>query len=171
MAEFATPLTTDQDIFDFEPSLEGTMAIPGKVSHLHDAASDDVARALRVRWWADIVRGAVPSPYQGTYSEQVSTNELRTLDGMDTGRLSRTQLHRLAIFRLLGWHIWPRFDTHNDEATYPIKRAKHWKEKFDEELNDILRNGVGYDWNEDGVAELYQEAYLGRRGTVRLERE
>jgi hypothetical protein len=162
MSEFATPLTTDADIATWEPQLTSSASIAGKVDHLHEAASDEVARDLRVRWWAEVVRDAAYNVNK--------TLTMLTLDGMDTLLLSRSQLYRLAVYRLLGWHIWPMLNPMNDPETMAGMKEKTWKKKYSEELDEILGNGVAYDWNQDGTASLQSETTIPKTRSVRLER-
>lgn len=167
--EFTTPLTVDSDVSSYEPQLSGATSITGKISTLHGQASDDVAKQLRIRWWADVLRGNVGNPWfqTGMFIDE----SMKTLSGMDTAKLSAAQLKYLAVCRLLGWHVWPMLNTHNDETTLASKKAAEWKKKFSDEMDLLLQNGIAYDWDDDGTAELYVEAVVGRKRSVRIERE
>lgn len=170
MAEFSSPLTTDQDVFDWEPSLKGSSAITGKIQNLHVAASDEVARAIRVRWWSDRVRNSISMCQKDIYLSTHSDTEIN-LNSFEPNKLSRPQLLRLAIYCLLGFYIWPMLNTHNEEDTYPLKKSKDWKKRYSEELDKLLEDGILYDWDGDGTPEDIEKLPGRGETTIRIERE
>ncbi len=171
MPEFVTALTVDQDVFDYEPSLSGSTAIVGQINTFHNAAGDDVARILRKRWWGEVLRSSnIPAQYLLPYLNNSETVPMGSLSGMLTAKLSATQLKKLAVYRVLGWYVWPMLDTHNEGETLAKKKSQEFKSRFDEELALLLENGIAYDWDGDGTAELYDEATIPNTKGCRIER-
>lgn len=153
MPEFTTPLTTDSDVVQWEPVLSGSARISDGISHMHEAASDDVARAIRTRWWPDMLRRYDSG--QQVFSLPVSTR--LNLNSFDPNKLSKTQLNRVACFLVLGKYLWPDLDAHNEEDTYPKKRAAHWMKRYAAEFDELMADGIAYDWDSDGTAEIPTE--------------
>ena len=153
MNNFSTPLTKDQDIFDWEPDLSGATKIADKVDQLHISASEDVNRDIRSKWWAKVVRQNEIVAKPGEVGETTTP-----VSSFDPNKLDLTQVKNLAVYRLLGWYIWPLLDEHNSDNTFPIKRSNHWKKRYSDEFAELLKDGIAYDWNDSGTAEYLTES-------------
>lgn len=165
MEKFSSPLTGDKDVFDWEPDLTGSSKINGKIDHLHEAASLAVARDIRAKWWSKMVAEKEELARAGE-----AANSTLYVAGFNPDKLDSEQVKFLAVCRLLGWHVWPMLDEHNTEQTFPIKRSNHWKKQYKEELESLLKDGLAYDWNNDGVAEFLTESRPVKVRSIRLSR-
>lgn len=165
MESFTTPLTADVDVYEWEADLTAASKIAGKIDHLHIAASLDVARELRSKWWVKIISEVQRDIKPG----EVGDSSLYVA-GFEPDKLDLQQVKKLGIFKLLGTYVWPMLDEHNVDMTYPLKRAAHWKKRYHEELESLLKDGLAYDWNNDGVAEYLTESRRVSIRTINLTR-
>jgi hypothetical protein len=72
---------------------------------------------------------------------------------MDTTLLTESQFTRAAVFHVLAYYILPKLMKFDPEGDRFENMMKHYKSRFDEEFDLILRDGVEYDANDDGTVD------------------
>lgn len=99
----------------------------------------DIFRRLRIDWW-------LARRY----------NQYRIIDtampaDMDTSRLDETQFTRTAVFHCLAYYILPQLTKWNPDGDQFEKMMSYYKERYEEEWQLVLRDGVNYDDNDDST--------------------
>ncbi len=61
-----------------------------------------------------------------------------------------TQLRKASSFRALGQYICPKLSKATRNADSWEKRADEFNEKFEEEIERVLKIGIDYDWDRSG---------------------
>lgn len=132
MAQFAT----DTDLQDYEPSIL-ELGIP-EFKDLHEKSYDDIVRLIEIDWWPranyrqyDISRGSFAS--------------------MNASLLVDAQWKRSAVYHVLAYYIYPRLSTFSPEGDVYMEKMQYYKDKFKEEFNLCLKQGVQYDYNGDST--------------------
>lgn len=119
------PDVLDYGILDFTAEIQKTQS--------------DIYRRLRVEWW--------PTWKANRYDIVVRGSSVE----MDTDLLTDSQFTRAASYYCLAEHILPKFTTHAIEGDKFTEMIKFYSSKFENEFNMVLRDGVEYDYNDDGV--------------------
>lgn len=125
----------------------------------HAKAREDILRKLRTEWW---VRGK---------NFKVELGSVRTTYAleMDETKLDDTQFTRCAVYRVLSEYALPQLTKWNaggDEDKFQVMMM-HYRKKFDEEFNQILQDGVRYDYDDDGTVEDIEKQPFHTRRMVR----
>ena len=121
----------------------------------HAKAREDILRRLRDEWW---VRSRNMTNFDISRS-------LPSLE-MDADRLTESQFTRCAVYRVLSEYALPQLTKWNasgDEDKFQVMMM-HYRKKYDEEFNSVLRDGVEYDFNnDDTVTESEKQPFHTRR--------
>lgn len=121
----------------------------------HAKAREDILRRLRDEWW---VRSRNMTNFDISRS-------LPSLE-MDEDRLTESQFTRCAVYRVLSEYALPQLTKWNasgDEDKFQIMMM-HYRKKYDEEFNSVLRDGVEYDFNnDDTVSQTEKQPFHTRR--------
>lgn len=124
----------------------------------HAKAREDILRRLREEWW---VRSRNMTNFDISRS-------LPSLE-MDADRLTESQFTRCAVYRVLSEYALPQLTKWNasgDEDKFQVMMM-HYRKKYDEEFNAILRDGVLYDFNDDGTVDQTEKQPFHTRRLVR----
>jgi hypothetical protein len=101
----------------------------------HTEAKSDIDRAIEKRWYPDAAAD------QGVdYTETV----------FDADLLDPDQLTRLSSYKALEL-IYQFLMKDTPEEDGYSRQMKHFKEKYDEELQALMSYGITYDWGDDGT--------------------
>ena len=121
----------------------------------HAKAREDILRRLRDEWW---VRSRNMTNFDISRS-------LPSLE-MDADRLTESQFTRCAVYRVLSEYALPqltKWNSDGDEDKFQVM-MKHYRKKYDEEFNSVLRDGVEYDFNnDDNVSQSEKQPFHTRR--------
>ena len=121
----------------------------------HAKAREDILRKLRDEWW---VRSRNMTNFDISRS-------LPSLE-MDADRLTESQFTRCAVYRVLSEYALPQLTKWNasgDEDKFQVMMM-HYRKKYDEEFNSVLRDGVEYDFNnDDTVSQTEKQPFHTRR--------
>lgn len=130
--------STDADLQEYEPDILN-LGIP-EFQDLHEKTYDDINRLIEIDWWPrasyrqyDITRG--------TYAN------------IDVTLLVDNQWKRAAVYHVLAYYIYPRLSTFTPEGDVYMEKMQYYKDKFKEEFNLCLKQGVQYDYNNDSTIE------------------
>lgn len=135
MAQFIT----DADILEYEPDIKNFgIQDFGTAPNLHEKTYDDIIRLLNIEWWPTARYGATDASVVGSNSR------------LSPSRLDISQFKRAAVFYTLYYYIYPRLSSFDPDRDAFREKLDHYKEKFSEEWNLILREGVRYDLDSDG---------------------
>jgi hypothetical protein len=98
----------------------------------------DIFRRLRIDW------------YPSKRINQVSYigNNIYTV--MEEDKLDETQFTRTAVFYCLAYYIFPQLTKFNPEGDQFATMMSYYKDRYEEEWQMVLRDGVKYDDNLDG---------------------
>lgn len=113
---------------------------------------DDIYRLLEIRWWP--VRSK--SDYRIT--------DIRIYEEMNTAKLTDSQFTRAAVFHCLSYYILPMLTKFDPDGDRFNEQMTYYKSRFEEEFDLIIRKGVEYDDDNDGVIETSekQPVHTGR---------
>jgi hypothetical protein len=121
----------------------------------HAKAREDILRKLRAEWW---VRSRNMTNFDISRS-------LPSLE-MDADRLTESQFTRCACYRVLSEYALPQLTKWNasgDEDKFQVMMM-HYRKKYEEEFNNILQDGVEYDFNnDDTVSQSEKQPFHTRR--------
>jgi hypothetical protein len=135
MSNFAT----DSDVLEYEPRIKDFGVID--FSQEHTKTTADIQRYLRINWWARV---------RGTSGNTRSYFAYEGLE-MDTTKLNAAQFKRSAVFHVLAYYILPKLTQHQDDKFASM--IDFYKSRYLEEINDVLADGVEYDFDNDGTVE------------------
>ena len=124
-------------------------------------AEDDVLRQIREEWW---------ERYRHTVRYKDIT-KVTTLE-MDNSKLTPAQWKRATIYRGLSEYIYPILSKFKDPDGGDGKdafqnRMDFYRQKYNEEFQAILRDGVEYDEDSSGTVQASEKEPIH---TLRLER-
>jgi len=118
--------STDSDLQDIVPDIL-QLGID-TFSDEHGRAFNDINRNLRVDWW-----------------------EKKGLSGeMDNNKLVSAQFARLSTYLVLWKYALPQLTNWVSDDRF-LKMIDFYKARFGEEYDDLLRDGIQYDENDDDV--------------------
>ena len=124
----------------------------------HAKAREDILRRLRDEWW---VRSRNMTNFDISRS-------LPSLE-MDADRLTESQFTRCAVYRVISEYALPQLTKWNasgDEDKFQVMMM-HYRKKYDEEFNSVLRDGVEYDFNNDDTVSQSEKQPFHTRRLVR----
>ena len=149
-------MSTDADLIKYQPDIL-TFGID-EFTDEHAKARDDILRRLRDEWW---VRSRNVTNYDISRS-------LPSLE-MDDARLTESQFERCAVYRVLSEYALPQLTKWNNEGSEDRFQVMmmHYRKKYDEEFNSILRDGVLYDFDNDGTVEQTEKQPFHTRRIIR----
>ena len=149
-------MSTDADLIKYQPDIL-TFGID-EFTDEHAKARDDILRRLRDEWW---VRSRNVTNYDISRS-------LPSLE-MDDARLTESQFERCAVYRVLSEYALPQLTKWNNEGSEDRFQVMmmHYRKKYDEEFNSILRDGVLYDFDNDGTVEATEKQPFNTRRIIR----
>lgn len=149
-------MSTDADLIKYQPDIL-TYGID-EFTDEHAKARDDILRRLRDEWW---VRSRNVTNYDISRS-------LPSLE-MDNDRLTESQFTRCAVYRVLSEYALPmltKWNAEGNEDKFQVMMM-HYRKKYDEEFNSILRDGVLYDFDNDGTVEATEKQPFHTRRIIR----
>jgi uncharacterized Rmd1/YagE family protein len=149
-------MSTDADLIKYQPDIL-TFGID-EFTDEHAKARDDILRRLRDEWW---VRSRNVTNYDISRS-------LPSLE-MDDARLTESQFERCAVYRVLSEYALPQLTKWNNEGSEDRFQVMmmHYRKKYNEEFNSILRDGVLYDFDNDGTVEQTEKQPFHTRRIIR----
>jgi len=108
----------------------------------HDEAKDDIDNIIEIKWFKPRVR-------------ERFGKDIELLDGnldfdSDLMLNAECQLRKASAFRVLGHYICPKLSKATRNADSWEKRAEEFSEKFEEEIERVLKVGIDYDWDRSG---------------------
>ena len=146
-------MSTDSDLMVYQPEIlqYGIDEFTGE----HAKAKADILRRVRDEWWSR--------------AKHSYTNTTNNINDMDETKLTESQFTRCAVYRVLSEYALPqltKWNAEGDEDKFQVMMA-HYKKKYEEEFNSILRDGVEYDFDGDGTLEVGEEQPFHTRRLVR----
>ena len=149
-------MSSDADLIKYQPDIL-TYGID-EFTDEHAKARDDILRKLREEWW---VRSRNVTNYDISRS-------LPSLE-MDNSKLTESQFTRCAVYRVLSEYALPmltKWNAEGNEDKFQVMMM-HYRKKYDEEFNAILRDGVDYDFDNDGTVEDTEKQPFHTRRIIR----
>ena len=147
MSTFAS----DTNLKEYEPDIHkyGIQDL----SDLHSKTYDDLIRLLNIKWWPTSVHQKASVRSFGLSSTKLTNS-----------RLNSAQFVRAACYHVLANYIFPRLSTFDPDGDSFNSKMNYYKDKFEEEFDLILRDGVHYDSDSSGTYEESekQSFYVGR---------
>lgn len=135
-------MSTDQDIQEYMPDLYDYGIQDFSADHAK--TRQDIFRRLRVEWW----------PKHRPWTTDITiVGSAWTQPEMDETLLTESQFTRAAVFHVLAYYILPKLMKFDPEGDRFENMQKHYKARFEEEFDLVLRDGVEYDANDDGTIE------------------
>jgi hypothetical protein len=138
MAQFAS----DTDLLEYEPQIHdfGIQDF-GNNPNLHEKTYDDIIRLLNIKWY--------PTAEYGRYNASVLNN--LTGQKLDENKIVEAQFTRAAVYHVLAYYIYPKLSTFDPDGDSFQNKLNYYKNKFEEEFDLILQEGVKYDLDSDGT--------------------
>ncbi len=133
MATFAA----DSDLLEYEPDI-ASFGIQ-QFSELHEKTYDDIIRLLRIEWW--------PRADYGRYDLSIVSGR----PTMNEDLVLKAQFIRAACYHVLAFYIYPRLSTFDPQGDVFREKMAYYKEKFRDEFDLCLREGVKYDFDSSGT--------------------
>ena len=133
-------MSTDSDILEYMPDLfdYGIQDFTAD----HAKTRDDILRKLRIEWW----------PRFSAWSNDPSLVAYnRARPEMSADLLTESQFTRSAAFHVLAYYILPKLAKFDPDGDRFENMMKHYRSRFEEEFDLVLRDGVEYDSNDDGT--------------------
>jgi len=124
-------------------------------------AEDDVLRQIREEWW---------ERYRHTVRYKDIT-KITTIE-MNNALLTPSQWTRCVVYKALAEYIYPQLTKWKDPDggegadTFQVK-MKFYREKYNEEFQAVLRDGVEYDENNDDVVQTSEKEPIHHLRLVR----
>jgi uncharacterized Rmd1/YagE family protein len=146
-------MSTDSDLMVYQPEIlqYGIDEFTGE----HAKAKADILRRVRDEWWSR--------------AKHSYTNTTSNINDMDETKLTESQFTRCAVYRVLSEYALPqltKWNAEGDEDKFQVMMA-HYKKKYEEEFNSILRDGVEYDFDGDSAITVDEEQPFHTRRLVR----
>jgi hypothetical protein len=133
MATFAA----DSDLLEYEPDI-ASYGIQ-QFTELHEKTYDDIIRLLRIEWW--------PRADYGRYDISIVTGR----PNMNEDLVLKSQFIRAACYHVMAFYIYPRLSTFDPQGDVFREKMAYYKEKFRDEFDLCLREGVKYDFDSSGT--------------------
>lgn len=143
-------MSTDADVLEYEPSI--TQYGIQTFTDLHEKTRQDIFRLLRIEWWPRQKSNLTRYPITSVSLE------------MDTTLINEPQFTRCAVFHVLAYYILPRLSKFTPESDVFNEKMQFYKTRFQEEFQLVLKDGVEYDFDNDGTVEEAekQPVHFGR---------
>ena len=146
-------MSTDSDLMVYQPEIlqYGIDEFTGE----HAKAKADILRRVRDEWWSR--------------AKHSYTNTTNNINDMDETKLTESLFTRCAVYRGLSEYALPqltKWNAEGDEDKFQVMMS-HYKKKYNEEFESILRDGVEYDFDGDGTVEVGEEQPFHTRRLVR----
>ena len=135
---------TDSDVIEYVPDLHEYGIQDFSADHAK--TQDDILRRLRIEWWPRLQ----PWKYDIRY--------VNNAPEMDSTLLTASQFTRTAVFHVLAYYILPKLAKFDPDGDRFENMMKHYKSRFEEEFNLVLKDGVEYDLNNDNVVGISEKA-------------
>lgn len=135
---------TDSDVVEYVPDLHEYGIQDFSADHAK--TQDDILRRLRIEWWPRLQ----PWKYDIRY--------VNNAPEMDSTLLTDTQFTRTAVFHVLAYYILPKLAKFDPDGDRFENMMKHYKSRFEEEFNLVLKDGVEYDLNNDNTVGVSEKA-------------
>ena len=136
-------MLTINDIIEYYPDVQEYGII--EFESYFTKTQNDIYRLLEIRWWP--VRSK--SDYRIT--------DIRIYDEMNSAKLTDSQFTRAAVFHCLSYYILPQLTKFDPDGDRFQEQMTYFKGRFEEEFDLILRKGVEYDDDNDGVVETSEK--------------
>ncbi len=130
---------TDSDVLEIEPRIKDFGVIDFTADHTKTTA--DIQRLLRIEWWPRVSRQSSTKYFSGAGLE------------MDNTKLQAAQFKRTAVYHVLAYYILPRLTQHQGEDDRFFQMIAFYKNKFREEFDLVLADGIEYDYDGDGTVD------------------
>ena len=146
-------MSTDSDLMVYQPEIlqYGIDEFTGE----HAKAKADILRRVRDEWWSR--------------AKHSYTNTTNNINDMDETKLTESQFTRCAVYRVLSEYALPqltKWNAEGDEDKFQVM-MNHYRRKYEEEFNSILRDGVKYDFDGDSTITVDEEQPFHTRRLVR----
>ena len=132
MAAFAT----DSDLLEYEPQIKEYGVFD--FTDLHTKTFDDIIRLLNIKWWPTTQWGKTDISIIGGGSK------------LTNSRLNSNQFVRAAVYHVLAYYLFPQLSSFEPDGSAFENKMNYYKNKFEEEFDLILREGVHYDLDSSG---------------------
>jgi len=126
------PMSADTDLSAILPDIL-TLGIPSFASE-HSKGRNDIERRLRRDWWP----------------QKVLSGELKT------NLLTESQFTKCAAYLVLWKYALPQLATWDENDRF-YKMISFYKSRYEEEWDEVLRDGVEYDDDEDDSVDLSEK--------------
>jgi hypothetical protein len=129
------------DLITYQPDIGDMGLSTAQLDTYVTQAIADVQRDIRNKWWS-------------VYHSNQSRN--RSYAGgieIDLTLLTDSQWTRATVYRCLGYYVCPsltKFNPTGDEDRFQ-SMGSFYRERYEDEFADILRDGVEYDANDDST--------------------
>ena len=130
---------TRSDLLVYQPDIGDMGLTTGEQDTYVTQAIADVQRDIRNRWW---------SVYQ---ANKVRDRSYIGSVEMENSKLTDSQWTRATVYRTLGYYICPaltKFNSEGEEDRFQ-QMGSYYRTAYEDELSDILRDGVEYDQDGD----------------------
>jgi hypothetical protein len=136
------PDVLDYGIIDLEPYFSKTRA--------------DIIRLLNIKWW--------PLRSRQQYNITIRGYEGGYYTEFDDDLITESQFTRAAAFHCLAYYILPALSQFDPGSDRFREMMSYYKERFEEEFNLVLEDGVEYDTNNDNIVTEAEKAptHFGR---------
>jgi hypothetical protein len=132
-------MSTDTDILEYMPDLLDYGIQDFSADHAKSRL--DILRRQRIEWWPKLQPWKNDIRYVNSYAE------------MDEDLLTESQFTRSAVFHVLSYYILPKLAKFNPDGDRFENMMKHFHNRFEEEINLVMKDGVEYDLNNDNVVD------------------
>lgn len=105
-----------------------------------ERSTTEINRVLKVRWFL---------------AYQKKTNS--TQQDFNANLLDSTQFTQACVYHALAYHICPKLTQFTPEEDKFTVMMKYYAGRFEHEMDLILREGVRYDLNDDGVVDNFEK--------------
>ena len=130
---------TRSDLTVYQPDIGDMGLTTGEQDAYVTQAIADVQRDIRNRWW---------SVYQ---ANKVRDRSYIGSVEMENSKLTDSQWTRATVYITLGYYICPaltKFNSEGEEDRFQ-QMGSYYRTAYEDELSDILRDGVEYDQDGD----------------------
>jgi|SRR5210317_144897 hypothetical protein len=128
-------MSTDADILEYFPDLYDYGI--QEFDSFHAKTQEDILRELRIRWWPT---------QQNRIRHDISV--IVPVE-MDYEWLTLSQFTRTAVFHCLAYYILPQLSKFEPDGDRFAEMMKYYRERYQEEFELVLRDGVEYDFDQD----------------------
>lgn len=136
-------MLTISDIQDYVPDVldYGIQDFDAEITK----TEQDVYRFLRVRWWPTWKANRYDIVVRGINVE------------MNEDLLTVTQFTRAAVYHCMAEHILPKLSQFQPDGDKFLVMQEFYKKRFEEEFDMVIRDGVEYDYNDDGIVDVAEK--------------